>query len=151
MNSEDILKSAKEIFTNYLERKGHRKTRERYSILEEIYLQPSHFDIESLYIFMKNKGYSISRATLYNTIEILLDCNLVIRHQFGKNLSQFEKAFGSKQHDHFICIHCGEIKEFCNARLQEIIKSSADFNKFTPHFHSLYIYGLCEKCAKTSI
>jgi Fur family transcriptional regulator, ferric uptake regulator len=147
MKEEVSYESIKELFTEYLKEHKHRKTPERYAILERIYLYEGHFNADILFNMMQAE-YRVSLATVYNTLELLLECKLIIKHQLGGQFAQYEKTFGNSTHHHLICTNCGKVKEFSDTQLRLSIQNRK-FAHFQTSHYSLYMYGLCHKCKVT--
>lgn len=144
MKEDASFETVKEIFTEYLKEHKHRKTPERYAILEHIDSIEGHFNAEVLYNLMLT-NYRVSLATVYNTLELLLECKLIIKHQLGGQYAQYEKAYGSITHNHLICTNCGKVKEFSDKQLRISIQSRKFAHFYSTHY-TLYLYGLCHKC-----
>ncbi|MEI6594241.1 MAG: transcriptional repressor [Bacteroidota bacterium] len=143
---EDNRQEVKRNFIAYLEKMNQRKTPERFAILDEIYmneiyLDKKHFDAESLFLHMKNNNYRLSRATVYNTLDLLVECGLVTKHQFGENITKYEAGLGNKQHDHLICNKCNKVLEFCDPRIQQIKNMMGELLHFEITHHSLHLFG----------
>ncbi len=147
MDNEQTKETVKQIFTKYLTAKNCRKTPERYAILDFIYTEPGHFDMDALYDAMNERNFRVSRATLYNTMELLLECELVLKHQFGSNISYYERSYNNDFHHHLICTNCHSVEECKDPDLKELIQRNK-IKRFTPSNYSLYIFGTCSKCSK---
>lgn len=146
------LEAVREHFAAFLREGGQRRTPERFAVLEALYATADHVDADTLYGRLRADGVRVSRATVYNTLDLLLACDLAVRHQFGQQQARYERAYAYWQHDHLICLDCGDIFEFCDPRLQEIQDTVAGIYGFTVARHALTVYGHCarEACAERS-
>ena len=135
----DLLEEVRERLEGFLAEGGHRKTPERFAVLEEIYTAGGHFDVDTLLDRMKQRGAKVSRATLYNTIELFLEAGLVRKHRFGEQ-SQYEPGYPARQHDHII-LDSGEVLELCDPRIQQIKATLEDHFGIEILHHALHIYA----------
>ena len=141
--------AAHEILTNHLKVGGKlRATPERFAILDAVLQSQGHFDVEGLYYRIISNGTKVSKATVYNTLELLQECGLVSKYRFAENTSRYEKAFGRPHHHHMICLNCGDIIEFTNDRLEHIQQEVAEREKFNLQSTTIQIFGTCSKCTK---
>jgi Fur family ferric uptake transcriptional regulator len=101
-----------------------------------------------LYYRLITNGVKISKATVYNTLDILQECGLVSKYRFADSTSRYEKAFERPHHHHLVCLSCGDIIEFVNERLNKIQDELSSEHGFTPQSSSLQIFGTCSRCRK---
>ena len=139
----------KELLNKYLLKHKLRQTPERYIILKYIYKISTHFDIDYLYGFISKKE-KISKATIYNNLEILTKAKLIKQLHFNNTKILYEKSLHKKQHDHLICTVCGQINEFCDPRIKGILDGIEKTTNFSVQSHALNIYGNCnnKQCDK---
>jgi Fur family transcriptional regulator, ferric uptake regulator len=145
MNQE----TARETLSRYFkENRALRATPERFAVLDAVLQIQGHFDAEGLYYRLISNGMKISKATVYNTLELLLKAGLVSKYRFAEKTSRYEKVLGRPQHHHMVCLQCGDIIEFVNEKLEQLQEEVCTERDFSPQSSSLQIFGTCSRCKK---
>lgn len=135
---------AEEILRDYLKKGNYRITPERFEVLNSALDYEGHFGADDLFILMKNKKSRVSRATVYNTLELLVKCDLLSKRNFGDNITRYESSFKRKSHDHLICMDCGRIVEFSSDALEKIPAQLCDELGFIFENYSFNIFARCK-------
>jgi Fur family ferric uptake transcriptional regulator len=133
-------------FESFLRARQLKLTGERQELLAEVFAQAQHFDADQLHIMLKQKGKAISRATVYRTLDLLVQCGLVRKSSFGDQHAHYEAVKSDEHHDHLICINCHGIIEFFRPDLEKLQDAICTEHAFKPLHHSLQIFGLCREC-----
>jgi Fur family ferric uptake transcriptional regulator len=145
-------KQAEEIFRDFLKAEKNRITPERFEVLEAALEYDGHFNADDLYILMKNSNSRVSRATVYKTLELLAQCDLLSKRNFGDNITRFESSFKRQVHDHLICVDCGKIIEFADPRIKQLPEQISEELGFNFETYSFNIFGRCKdpkKCKQS--
>jgi len=137
-------KQAEEIFRNFLKAGKNRITPERFEVLEAALEFEGHFGADDLYILMKNLNSRVSRATVYKTLELLAQCELISKRNFGDNVNRFESSFKRQVHDHLICVDCGKIIEFADQRVKQLPAEISEELGYNFESYSFNIFARCK-------
>lgn len=135
---------AAEIFRSFLKREKNRITPERFEVLDAALEHEGHFGADDLFIQLKNLKSKVSRATVYNTLELLAQCDLLSKRNFGENLTRYESNYKKQSHDHLICVNCGKIVEFTDPRLAKIPNEISEKYGFDFDSYSFNIFARCK-------
>ena len=145
MGHKEVLLHIRNRFSKFLTENHHRKTRERFTVLETIYASDDHFDVETIHAAIKKNGMHVSKATVYNTLELLLQAGLIRKHQFSDKAAFYEKSLYNNQHDHIIVLRpdgsIDRIIEFCDPRIDAIRKDLEQYLNLKIDAHDLYFYA----------
>ena len=143
--NDRVYSAVEHILDNYLEMNNHRKTPERYAILKAVYGINGHFSLDELgEKLAEDYKFPVSRATLYNTLNLFMELRLVIRHRFH-GTTKYESCYADSYHSHQICTVCGKVTEI---KVPEVAKAIDELHlkRFRKDGFSLYIYGICSTC-----
>ncbi len=136
------------IFQEFLSRRGLKLTKERMSVLRQIFSIHGHFDPEHLYLSIRDSDMKASRASVYRTLNLLVESGLVERITRSDKGNVYEHTYGHRHHDHMICTACGEVIEFFSEHLEDLQKMICEQHQFAGTTHTLEIRGNCKACQK---
>jgi Fur family ferric uptake transcriptional regulator len=133
---------------SYLEKNQLKQTRQREQIVEHFLALNDHLSAEELFAQLKETGLNIGLATIYRTLNLLVDAGLLEQKTFAEGKTLFEVQVPGEHHDHLVCVSCGKIIEFENEQIEELQEKVAKKYGFTLKSHRLDLFGHCKDCKK---
>ncbi len=140
------MKSAKDIFTEYIRSKGMLASRQREQILDVFLKTEKHPTINDLYDLVKKKDPKIGLATVYRTMEVICEAGLASKIGFGDGIKHYEHKYKHQHHHHLICLKCGKVIEVTSNRLEETQRQLAKKHDFTITRTTMRLFGICKTC-----
>ncbi len=145
MNHSAIRKA----FDTYLRGRTLKLTEQRARIFDRAFSTHEHFTAERLYAWLREEdGPSVSRATVYRTLSLLVDGGFLQSLDTGRGELSYEHVLGHRHHDHLLCLDCGRIEEFYDARIEELQLEAARKKGFELASHALKLFGYCKACQR---
>ena len=133
--------------------RDHRQpvTRQRELLAEIVLSSGEHLSADAIIRRLEDKGEKVGTATVYRTLELLVQSGVARVHDFGEGYRRYEAMAGPDDHEHLVCVRCGRVEEFTNERLERMLPVIADEHHFQPHRHRVEIFGLCQTCQRLDL
>jgi Fur family transcriptional regulator, ferric uptake regulator len=136
----------RDIFRKYLERRGLKLTAERQAVFDQLFARHEHVEADEILVRLRARGKKISRATIYRTLELLVDSGIVGRVRIREIGYRYERLLAGEHHDHLICNECGRVIEFFEPRIESLQDEVCDRYGFLSISHSHQMRGICKQC-----
>jgi Fur family ferric uptake transcriptional regulator len=140
------MTQAIQTFSEYLDSKDLKLTKERKAVLQEIFLHRGHLEAEDLWQSLRKKKKRASRATIYRTLELLVDSGIVRKVDLGHGHSHYEHVLGHAHHEHMVCLKCGNVIEFSDKEIERSLRRMCEKSGFEPSSHCFQVFGCCGDC-----
>jgi Fur family transcriptional regulator, ferric uptake regulator len=133
------------LFHARLRERGLKSTGQRDDIARVFFELSRHISAEELYAEVRKVNPHVGYATIYRTLKLLKECELLYERHFDEGQARYEVA-GGHHHDHFICDRCGKILEFENDAIEDLQQLIAAELGVTLTHHKMELYGICDDC-----
>ncbi len=141
-----MKKSPLQHFKQCLEKRHLYFTSQREEVVRRVLSWKGHFGVDDIYEWARHRGLSVGRSTIYRTLQLMAECNLLEERDFQRGYKVYEVSLGKEKHEHMTCVDCDKVIEFQAPSITQAEKDLMMREGFTPLYHSFVVYGLCDEC-----
>lgn len=141
-----VVPELMERFHRWLRERHHPVTGPRNLVAEVVFGSDAHLSVEDIQRRLRDRQVKVGTATIYRSLDILVQSGLVRSHDFGEGFQRYEAMPSAAPHGHLICKRCGKVVEFSTERFDRLLPIVADEYDFQHHRHRVEIHGLCRDC-----